>query len=540
MKVNSGSAKRPARRVLAALHTAHWAMTREMLDVMLSIASRANPSIEAIEAKLGRPLENTYTVSLRDGVATIPIIGPMFRYADLFSAISGATAYATIATDFIAARDNPEVKAIILEIDSPGGEVNGLVELGEMIAQSRGSKPVIAYVSGQSCSAAYLLAASAERIVIASSAMLGSIGAVLCLTDTRERDRREGVAKYEIVSSQSPKKRLDPASAEGRSEVQTLVDSLAQVYIEAIATFRGITADQVIANYGGGGVFIGEAAVQAGLADELGNYEGVLAQCAATADKPAAPLRIAASQSVSSKENSMKVRQSGAPGATADPAILAATLTAPVATLIEGGPTGDANSTGTLVLTAPASEPAVKASAFDNGTRVKATVTREVTLTEGAEGEIQAVREGAFYSVAFSGGTYLWLAEDELAALEAETDGETPEASPPAAIARTAQQLRAEGAARERARILAIQGLARPAEASLALECINDSECTAEAAALRFRNAEKATATGKLNSIVGDERKLTAPTPLLEGSTTPTAAQQVLASFAKVSGGQKR
>jgi len=103
-----------------------WAITESALQTILEIAARENESPQAVAAKLGRNLQNTYSVMERDGVAIIPVTGPLFRYANLFTSISGASSYELIARDFNAALENPQIKGIILDIDSPGGEVNGV------------------------------------------------------------------------------------------------------------------------------------------------------------------------------------------------------------------------------------------------------------------------------------------------------------------------------------------------------------------------------------------------------------------------------
>lgn len=115
-----------------------WAITETALQTILEIAGRENESPQAVAAKLGRDLQNTYTATEREGVAIIPVTGPLFRYANLFTAVSGASSYELIARDFTAALENPQIKGIILDIDSPGGEVNGVSELSNMVYAARG------------------------------------------------------------------------------------------------------------------------------------------------------------------------------------------------------------------------------------------------------------------------------------------------------------------------------------------------------------------------------------------------------------------
>ena len=265
-------------RILTRLRSEPWAITRETMETIIDIAHRDNESPQAVAAKLGRELENTYDAEIRDGVAILSVTGPLFRYANLFTAISGATSYDILARDFNAALENPQVRSILLNIDSPGGEASGVSEFADMIAQARDRKPVVAYVGGMGASAAYWLAAATSEIVVNDTAMLGSIGVVLGIEDSRERDAKNGVRRMEIVSAVSPYKRTDPASDEGRSRLQARVDALADVFVGKVAAYRGVTRDTVAQEFGQGDVFVGQAAVDAGLADRVGSFEAVLAE----------------------------------------------------------------------------------------------------------------------------------------------------------------------------------------------------------------------------------------------------------------------
>lgn len=261
--------------------TAHWMIQPQWLETILSIAARENPSPEAVAAQLGRPLDNTRRVTVRDGVAVLPVTGPIFRRAGFFSDISGATSVETLAKDLETALADPNVRAVLLEFDSPGGEANGIGELAAMIRAGSQRKPVWGYAGGLAASAAYWLAAACEEVVISPAAMVGSIGCVTTWRDTRERDEKAGIRTYEIVSSQSPGKRPDVATESGRAQIQTLVDQLADLFVAAVADYRGVTAETVLSDFGQGGIVIGQAAVDAGMVDRLGSFEQVLAELAA-------------------------------------------------------------------------------------------------------------------------------------------------------------------------------------------------------------------------------------------------------------------
>ncbi len=259
-----------------------WAITETALQTILEIAARENESPQAVAAKLGRDLQNTYTATEREGVAIIPVTGPLFRYANLFTAVSGASSYELIARDFTAALENPQIKGIILDIDSPGGEVNGVSELSNMVYAARGKKPVVAYASGDAASGAYWIASAADEIVVSDTSALGSIGVVGMYRGKSGKSNED----VEIVSSQSPHKRLDPSSDEGRTRLQMRIDSMADVFIETIARNRKVSADIVQTHYGGGDVLIGAKAVQAGLADRVGSLEQLIQELSTSPQSP--------------------------------------------------------------------------------------------------------------------------------------------------------------------------------------------------------------------------------------------------------------
>jgi signal peptide peptidase SppA len=260
-----------------------WALTAEAYETLVAIASREKVSAEELEqkldslaAKVGKPLQNTRESYVRDGVAVVPVVGPIFRYASFFTRISGATSTQELALDFTAALEDPSVRGIVLEMNSPGGEVTGVNEFSKLVAGARGVKPVTAYVGGQAQSGGYWIAAAAERIVVDDTALLGSIGVVMTARDSSDSNRQAGV--HEIVSSQSPHKRSNPGTEAGRGKLQAMVDSLADVFIASVAQNRGVDSTKVASDFGQGGSLVGAAAVAAGMADAVGSLEGLLAE----------------------------------------------------------------------------------------------------------------------------------------------------------------------------------------------------------------------------------------------------------------------
>lgn len=280
-------------RALQLIGGCGWAMEAGALAAMADIARRSGPwsadSPEVLASKVGERLGSSRSVAVRDGVAVIPVAGPMFRRANLFSMISGATSTEVLARELREAVDNPNVVAVLLAIDSPGGEAAGISELAEQIAGYRKRKPVHAYADGMCCSGAYWIAAACETITASRTAVLGSVGAVLGVCCHADEEH------VEFISSQSPLKRADPKTEDGQGEYQQRVDDLAAVFVSDVARFRGVDAQTVLSEFGRGGCLTGARAVRAGLADRTGTEDALLAKLA-TGKAPQRRERMAAEE----------------------------------------------------------------------------------------------------------------------------------------------------------------------------------------------------------------------------------------------------
>ncbi|MGK8440695.1 S49 family peptidase [Ectopseudomonas hydrolytica] len=256
-----------------------WLMLPDALDGLMAIADRQGDP-EALEARLGRKLENTRAVTVRNGVAIIPVVGPIMRYANLLTRISGATSTQELATDFQTALDDPKVKAIVFNVDSPGGEANGINELSDMIHAARGKKPIKAYGGGSVASGAYWVASAADELVVDDTALMGSIGVVV---EVLTREAREGEKRWTITSRNAPNKRPDISTEEGRAEISKSIDALGDVFVAKVARNLGVDAEKVPAMGDHGGLLVGAAAVKAGLAHRLGSLETLIAELAGPA-----------------------------------------------------------------------------------------------------------------------------------------------------------------------------------------------------------------------------------------------------------------
>lgn len=257
----------------------HWALTETYLQAMFEIAGREEgPALEMLRAQNDKPLGVTRTVALRGSTAIVPVVGPLFRRANMMTQLSGATSLEMLAKEFGAAVNDPNVNHVVLHIDSPGGEANGTSEFASQVRDATKIKPITAYVGGTAASGGYWIAAASSRIVVNDTAHLGSIGV---LGSASAPDAKT----IQIVSSQSPYKRIDPTTESGRARLQMQVDKLAGVFVSQIATYRGVTEAKVLEDFGKGDVLLGADAVAAGMADEVSTLERLLESSATSGSR---------------------------------------------------------------------------------------------------------------------------------------------------------------------------------------------------------------------------------------------------------------
>jgi len=267
--------------IFDAALTANWAMDEGALRQIMEIAARENQiTPQMLEAYRGQELERSERATRRGNVAIIDVAGPLFKRANLMTTFCGATAYETVRRDLQAAMDNASISAILLNIHSPGGEAAGVAELATAINEVRGRKRIVSYAGDQAASAAFWLGAASDEFIIGPTAALGSMGVVAGYRDTSAQDAARGIKTIEFVSSQSPYKRVDINTQEGRDRVQARVDSMAAVFVETVAKYRGVSVEHALERFGQGDVLIGKAAVDAGMADGVATFEQVLASLA--------------------------------------------------------------------------------------------------------------------------------------------------------------------------------------------------------------------------------------------------------------------
>ena len=215
-------------------------------------------------------------VDIRDGIAILHIDGALTYRSNIWKAFFGVDTYDSIANAFREIVADDKVNGIVLSIDSPGGMLSGVSDIAELIFNARGSKRlgIVAHSAGRVCSAAYWIASACERVVLSSVGEAGSIG-VQCVVDNG--NSADGKSTTTILRSNlSPNKNLDPSTPAGRTALEKNIDAAAKVFLETIAGYRGTTYENVLENYGQGATFIGQDAVDAGLADGIESLDSLV------------------------------------------------------------------------------------------------------------------------------------------------------------------------------------------------------------------------------------------------------------------------
>ena len=263
-----------------------WAIQADAVVQAVLLATHGATGWEASKPSLkGRPGNKT---------AHIPIEGVLSKdgpawYGSNYNTISNALEQATA---------DPDVKHIVLSVDSPGGEVVGLPETAALIAQAAQAKPVTAVVEGMSASAAYYLASQARDVISTPSGQIGSVGVRMMHADMSKMLDNAGVKITELFSGDfktewSP---YTPLSDAAKEDMQPRLAAMHQQFIDAVSAGRGTraSADIQTARYGEGRMFSASAAAANGMIDRVQSPREFYASLAPVKEEPNAvslPLR---------------------------------------------------------------------------------------------------------------------------------------------------------------------------------------------------------------------------------------------------------
>lgn len=273
----------PYSNVLAEITGGKWAITADGLRSILAIANREysaedysvfhsikEEEKEALVADLGTRVQDSSYSYVNKSTGIMYLDGPIIPRGTWMSDVSGLTSIDTLTKEFMAFEADESIRNIVLLMDTPGGNVVGVSEFSQMVRNS--NTDTTAFVYGMAASAGYWIASAADRIFSVDTGEVGSIGVVATYSDPSNKESKT----IEIVSSQSPNKRPDITSEEGRASIQEVVDDLADVFVETVASNRGRTPEQVIETFGAGGMSVAKKAEGIGMIDGITTLTSLL------------------------------------------------------------------------------------------------------------------------------------------------------------------------------------------------------------------------------------------------------------------------
>lgn len=203
-----------------------------------------NWNTDPTDEQPGEDLDNDLD---ENGVAVIPVYGTLVKRTAGMDAMSGLTSYAEIQAQIAAAMNDPKCSSVVMDFDSPGGEVPGMFELADVIWGMRGHKPIIGVANDAAFSAAYCLAAACDRIMNTTVGGVGSIGCYMLHCDQSGQDAQKGLA-YTYVSSGARKTDGNPhapLSDAALADAQARVDAIRQMFVQSVSRGRSFDAQAI-------------------------------------------------------------------------------------------------------------------------------------------------------------------------------------------------------------------------------------------------------------------------------------------------------
>jgi len=257
------------------MNTQLWLGSQESFDAHTAANARklADPKFSAASDYSSEVMSQIYSVQQNVGV--ISIKGSLVEGSAGYGVFFGQVGYDDIRAALVAAVSNPEVKSILLDVSSGGGQVSGVDDTAQLIARVNAVKPVVTYTGSTMGSAALWLGASANHIVAGKTAIVGSLGVIMVHLD-RSRQLADAGIKPTIIRAGTEKALAtpyEPLSEKAQAGLQSQADVLYGVFLNHVASSRGVSATNGDKKFGQGRALVGQQAVDAGLVDKLGTYE---------------------------------------------------------------------------------------------------------------------------------------------------------------------------------------------------------------------------------------------------------------------------
>ena len=298
-------------RILELISRNQWAIAPSSLEAMIRIVQDSGHiadhalfhGSEDLDSELKTELEAANRsqkeqgyefTHMVDSMGILQINGPIIQRGSM-QPISGARMATTtgILRDLDALEEDSRVDRVAIVTDCPGGSVTGTSEVAARIQEMK--KPVVVFAAGLCASAMYWIASACDAIIGSDTSLTGSVGVV-----AKVPIDSEGKFKT-FVSTQSGLKNPDPETEEGAATYQKMVDETGDVFVNAVADYRGVTREEVLERFGQGTVMIASRAQANGMIDGvmtmrefLRQYSGDLDACSFLANSKSKKRRLSA------------------------------------------------------------------------------------------------------------------------------------------------------------------------------------------------------------------------------------------------------
>lgn len=276
--------------VVRYVREAVWAVDADTLWTIREILQRRMTgerlTQEEIRAAIGSPKAAAQVAqgTVQPGIAILGLRGLLAHRSAAFQNVSGpqGTSAERFTQRLRAAVNDEAVGAIVIDVDSPGGTVDGIPELADEVFRARGSKPIVAVANTIAGSAAYWVAAQADELVVTPSGQVGSIGVMAAHEDRSEASVQKGV-KTTLISAGKFKTEgnpFEPLTEEARDALQARVDVFYDMFVKAVARGRGAKVSDVRSGFGQGRMEPAARAVAEGMVDRVATLDETIARLA--------------------------------------------------------------------------------------------------------------------------------------------------------------------------------------------------------------------------------------------------------------------
>lgn len=272
-------------RILRAFSNTAWFIHPQKAEQIVAMLEWRATNGPNLLAPGGTPLaaEHREQPESVSNVHVLRLHGTILPRTSLDLSEPGGASLEAFQANFKHAAADEGARAIIIDVDSPGGQVDLVPETVSMInAAKRADRPIIAVANTMAASAAYWIASAADELVVTPSGLVGSIGVYMMHQDISQNLETQGVVPTFIFEGARKVEGnpFEPLSAEARGALQSHVRTYYEMFTKDVAKARGVSVavvradpEKTDAHFGGGRAYTAKEAVALGMADRVATIE---------------------------------------------------------------------------------------------------------------------------------------------------------------------------------------------------------------------------------------------------------------------------